>query len=160
VRWFTGGPTARAVLGVARALADPACGTLAAHEAAAYVIAALDRTCAEAPQSPAWLARAEAWLKARVEQGDGAVRVRDAAGVAGVHPVHLARVFRAHHQCTVVAWLRRLRTQLAAERLAQRTTMVDVAAEAGFADQSHMNRAFHAETGLRPREFRDMTSAW
>jgi hypothetical protein len=79
------------------ALADPARGTLAAHEAAANVIAALDRTRPDDLQSPAWLARAEAWLKARVEQGDGVVRVRDAAGIAGVHPVHLARVFRAHH---------------------------------------------------------------
>jgi len=161
VRWFTGGPAARAMLGVARALADPAAGPVAArHEAVAVIEAIESGSAAEAPRPPAWLAHAEAWLRARVEAGEGAVRVREAARVAGVHPVHLARVFRSHRGCTVVAWLRRLRTQLAAERLAQRGALVEVAAESGFADQSHMNRAFHAETGLRPCEYRDLCAAW
>jgi AraC family transcriptional regulator len=148
-------------LGVARALADPAAGRVAARHAAVAAIEVIESASAPAIRPPpAWLTLAESWLRARLESDESVVRVSDMAHAAGVHPVHLARVFRAHRGCTVVGWLRRLRTQIAAERLVQRTALAEVAAESGFADQSHMNRAFHAETGLRPREFRELCAAW
>jgi AraC family transcriptional regulator len=83
------------------------------------------------------------------------LRVSDLAGVAGVHPVHLSRAFRAEYGLAVSAYLRALRVDWAAHRL--RTTdesIAQVADDAGFADQSHLTRAMRARYGMTPMEWR------
>ncbi|HEX5182406.1 MAG TPA: helix-turn-helix domain-containing protein [Allosphingosinicella sp.] len=80
------------------------------------------------------------------------------AGIArgiGVHPVHLARVFRRAWGCAPAELLRWRRTERAAALLADsRLAAADIAAAVGFADQSHMNRAFKACYGAAPGAWR------
>jgi AraC family transcriptional regulator len=103
------------------------------------------------------------WLSAVVEQlhaeTDGVVSVADLAAAANVHPAHLARVFRRHYGVSIGTYLRRLRLDRAAARLAGSDAPVArIAAEHGFADQSHFTRAFRCHTGVTPARYRRLTS--
>jgi AraC family transcriptional regulator len=81
--------------------------------------------------------------------------VRETALAVGVHPVHLARVFRRHLGCSVAGYVRRLRLERAATLLSlERSPISAVAHSCGFADQSHLTRALRRETGLTPATFR------
>ncbi len=72
----------------------------------------------------------------------------------GAHPVLLARAFRRCHRMTVGQYVRRLRVEYAMNALAGRDSLSDIAADAGFSDQSHLGRVFKAATGMTPRQFR------
>lgn len=81
--------------------------------------------------------------------------VEQIANVVGVHPVHLARVFRRHHGCSIGEYVRNWRVELASRQLATSTIAIaEVAADSGFADQSHLCRTFKAVSNLTPTEFR------
>jgi AraC family transcriptional regulator len=72
-----------------------------------------------------------------------------------VHPVYLARSFRERYGVSVGEYVRRLRLDWAAAQLsATETPVATVAAEAGFADQSHFTRAFKRHMGLTPGRYR------
>ena len=74
---------------------------------------------------------------------------------AGVHPVYFARAFRAQTGLPVGAYLRKLRVDRAAERLASTNFRIaDIALETGFSDQSHLTRVFRALTGMTPATYR------
>ena len=74
---------------------------------------------------------------------------------AGVHPVHLARVFRRLTQQTPGEWLQRRRIRSACEKLLDPDQgIAAIAAECGFADQSHMTRSFKRYTAMTPAQFR------
>jgi AraC family transcriptional regulator len=72
----------------------------------------------------------------------------------GAHPVHLARAFRRCHRMTVGQYVRKLRVDFAMNALAGEDSLSDIAAQAGFSDQSHLGRVFRAATGMTPRQFR------
>lgn len=75
--------------------------------------------------------------------------------VAGVHPVCLARHFRKVHRCTVGEYVRALRIEHALTDLARsRKPIAEIAAEHGFADQSHLTRQVRLATGMTPRKWR------
>jgi AraC family transcriptional regulator len=79
----------------------------------------------------------------------------EVAAAAGVHPVHLARVFRKQFGMTVGEYQRRLRLAWAGKELLRGDTdLATLALEAGFADQSHFTRAFRWMTGMTPGELR------
>jgi AraC family transcriptional regulator len=80
--------------------------------------------------------------------------VSSVASVAGVHPTHLRKLFRAHAGCSPVQWLRARRIEEAKKRLASAATIADVALALGFYDQSHFTNAFRREVGSTPAEFR------
>lgn len=139
---------------IAHELAAPdALSTTAVHGLGLELLAAtsrLDQPRSAAP--PAWLADVEALLHDRFREGVG---LTDAAAVAGVHPVHLARVFRRHHHDSVGGFVRRLRLEWAVRQLATTDIpLVDVARRAGYADQSHLTRAVTAHLGVPPGRFR------
>ena len=119
------------------------------------MLATTVRCCAASkrePGVPGWLRRVEEML---CDRGLTPLRSRDLALAAGVHPVHLARVFRARHGISPGEYLRRRRLEWAAQRLAESTVPIaDIALEAGFADQSHLTRSFHRWTGLTPFQYR------
>jgi AraC family transcriptional regulator len=101
---------------------------------------------------PRWLVQAEELLEAAV--GEPLTLGRVAAEV-GVHPVHLAAIFRQFHGCSVGEYLRRRRLHHARRRLADsELPLARIAAEAGFADQSHLTRAFKRFTGMTPGRYR------
>ncbi len=77
------------------------------------------------------------------------------ARTVGVHPVHLARAFRKRYGRSVGEYVRQLRVESACERLsASDAPLGEVAAETGFADQSHFTRTFKRYTGRTPGEYR------
>ena len=74
---------------------------------------------------------------------------------AGIHPVHLASVFRRFHGQTIGEYTQRLRVSHASRLLIEtRRELVEIAYESGFSDQSHFNRLFKRHTGMTPAEFR------
>jgi AraC family transcriptional regulator len=104
------------------------------------------------PAEPSWLARVEELLHARFRER---LRLGEIARTVGIHPVHLARVFRAHRRLSVGGYLRGLRLDWAAEQLAATDeTISAIALAAEFADQSHFTRAFKRHSGQTPAQFR------
>lgn len=101
---------------------------------------------------PPWLRRALDWL----ESPDGATGVRPLAATLGLHPVYLARAFRRHVGCSPSEYQRRARLAHAAARLTSDAPASRVAAEAGFADQSHFHRSFDRAVGLAPGRWRTL----
>jgi AraC family transcriptional regulator len=67
----------------------------------------------------------------------------------------LCMAFRRQHACTIGEYQRELRLQYALTKL-QLTdcSLIDIAFESGFFDQSHFSRAVKSRTGLTPREVR------
>jgi AraC family transcriptional regulator len=104
---------------------------------------------------PSWLRRAQALLH---DSFRSPLRVHLIAREIGVHPVHLTRVFRRHHGCTVSEYLRTLRLAEAGRLiLRQGHTIAEAAHEAGFADQAHLCRCFSERFGFSPKAFRSAT---
>lgn len=101
---------------------------------------------------PRWLGRVEELLRARYREQ---VSLNDLAALAGVHPVHVSRVFRRHHDGgSIREFVHRLRVLEACGRIEAGESLASVAAESGFCDQSHMTRVFLAVTGMTPSRFR------
>lgn len=73
---------------------------------------------------------------------------------AGLTPFHLIRVFRRETGLTPHAWVVDRRIQVAAQLLRRGIAPSEVALDCGFADQSHLTRAFKARLGVTPGRFR------
>jgi len=102
--------------------------------------------------APAWLRRAREMMHAHFLEPLGAAAI---AREAGVHPVHLARVFRRHTGVSLGTYMRELRLERAAARLADSEDPIsDIALECGFTDQAHFTRAFRSRTGTTPNRYR------
>ena len=102
--------------------------------------------------SPRWLGEARALLHDRYREQ---LRVADLADTVGVHPVHLARVFRLKYGTPVGTYARGLRLTWAAGRLTDSDDRIaQIALDAGFYDQSHFTRTFKRHFGLTPLAYR------
>jgi AraC family transcriptional regulator len=105
---------------------------------------------------PRWLAVAVEYLHDNV---CGGISVGEIGARIGVHPIHLARVFRRFYGCTPGDYLRDLRIRRSQALLSQtRRTLFEVACATGFADQSHFTKQFSAALGIPPGEYRRLTS--
>jgi AraC family transcriptional regulator len=77
------------------------------------------------------------------------------AGIAGVHPVHLARAFRKRYGSSVGEYVRTIRVQAACHELKNTgRPIVEIAAATGFSDQSHLSRTLRKFTGVSPLGWR------
>jgi AraC family transcriptional regulator len=102
--------------------------------------------------APHWLRTAEVMIREPPEDGVSLLKV---ATAVGVHPSHLARMFRKFYGCTIGEYLRRARLERAAQELADKhKSLAEVALAAGFYDQSHLTRAFKSGFGLTPAKYR------
>jgi AraC family transcriptional regulator len=102
--------------------------------------------------APRWFLRVKERLH---EDFREPLRMRDLARDAGVHPVHLARVFRKLEHRTPGDYQQRLQVRAACELLRNpEWPLAVIAAECGFADQSHFTRVFHRMAGTTPARFR------
>jgi AraC family transcriptional regulator len=108
-------------------------------------------------QTPWWLGRA---LELLHESFRNALTLNGIAEQVGVHPIHLSRVFRERHGCTMAEYINRLRVQSVCRALeAGWADLASLAAECGFADQSHMGRVVKQYTGQTPGQFRSFIHA-
>lgn len=102
--------------------------------------------------TPPWLLRAQELLHDRATTP---VNMGDIAAQCGVHPAHLAREFRRSFRISIGNYARALRVDWAARQLAGTTKPIAViAAEGGFADQSHLTRLLKRSVGLTPERYR------
>jgi AraC family transcriptional regulator len=102
---------------------------------------------------PGWLSEARDLLHERYAES---LRLADVATAVGVEPDRLARQFhRAYHE-PMASYVRRLRVRAAAQLLVEdrETTIAAIAAEVGFADQSHLTRSFVRTMGTTPARYR------
>ena len=82
-------------------------------------------------------------------------RLAEVARIAGVHPMHLAKLFRRRFGCSMGEYLRRRRVAWACSQLAHgKDTITTIAQNAGFADHAHFTRTFVRITGCTPRTYR------
>jgi AraC-like DNA-binding protein len=146
-RWFESAMLARAVL---------AClgGKQHGKESAEFVLwdalaSALDKhPCQNTAPPRVWFRRVLDRLECAVSEP---VSVSGIARDVDIHPVHLARVFRARFGRTIAQHVRERRV-LAAWRAMEADTapLAAISARFGFADQAHMTRAFSKVLGLAP----------
>ena len=89
-----------------------------------------------------------------IERARGNVRIEDLARHAGLSLRHLQRRFRVATGVSpkTLCRLVRLQTVLALARNPG-TTLGRVAAQAGYADQSHLTREFNELAGISPRQY-------
>lgn len=86
---------------------------------------------------------------------DEPLRVATLAREVGVHPVHLARVFRRRYRGTLGDYVRWLRLGRSLERMRRNdASLADIALETGFFDQAHFSRAFRSGLGRSPAAYR------
>ena len=86
---------------------------------------------------------------------DADLSVADLAAEAGVHPVHLARVFKRYLLCSPGEHLRGRRLERAAGMLGEsHASLADVAHASGYADQAHLSRAFRSAFHSTPSKWR------
>lgn len=103
-------------------------------------------------RAPRWLTEARDLLHGRFNDPLNLVEI---ASEVGVHPTHLARSFKKHFRSTVGEYLRRIRLDWAMRQLSESDdSIAEIAAAAGFYDQSHFSHLFKQHTGFSPAEFR------
>jgi AraC family transcriptional regulator len=91
-----------------------------------------------------------------LENLDGSPRLEQMAAVARLSPSHFARQFKATtglapHQYVIARRLERAQHLLKSD---DEVGLAEVAARAGFADQSHLSFHFKRIVGVTPKQFR------
>jgi len=84
------------------------------------------------------------------ENADRDLSIGELARDAGVSRVYLSRAFAQHFGVPPHLYLNAVRLAKARALLLHGTALAQVAAEVGFADQSHFTRRFKGATGLSP----------
>ncbi|MEX3636380.1 AraC family ligand binding domain-containing protein [Paraburkholderia sp. BR14320] len=90
------------------------------------------------------------------EQMDGNLGLDELAELAGIDRFRLTRLFQRAFGTSPHAYLVRLRLRAARRLLAAGRTPAQVAAEVGFADQSHLGRWFRRAYRMTPAAYRQM----
>ncbi len=151
VRDLSGGPAVWAMLRLLDAVRLQQRDALECEDMVSEVLDDLIGKPSPVAGRPRWLARVEDKLRASYREQ---VSLHQLATLAGVHPVHVSRVFRRHHGDSVRAFVHRLRVLHACRLITADEPLASAAAESGFCDQSHMTRVFLAITGMTPSSFR------
>ncbi len=79
------------------------------------------------------------------------------AAVLGIHPVHLSRYFPKYFGCSLGEYIRKIKVQKSLGLLSNpKNSLVEIALETGFSDQSHFNRCFKENIGITPSSYRKL----
>jgi AraC family transcriptional regulator len=149
---LTGGPLVWAVLRLYDGLGRTSHDAVEREEPVTELVDTLLGQPEVAAARPRWLGRVEEALRAEYREG---VSLEALAGVAGVHPIHLARVFRRQHGVPIRTFVHRLRVLHACRLMAEGpVNLSEAALDSGFCDQSHMNRVFTSVVGMTPAAVR------
>jgi AraC-like DNA-binding protein len=81
------------------------------------------------------------------------IKIEDLAGIAQLSRFHLMRTFRQNVGLSPYAYLTQIRIEAAKKLLGEGTSIVDVAGDIGFTDQSHFTRHFKRITGVTPGQY-------
>ena len=101
-----------------------------------------------------WLTRARDLL----HDEPGPQSLSELARRIGLHPIYVARAFRARFGCAVGEYVRCLRAERARRLLHHtRLSLCEIAAQAGYSDQSHMTRDFRRAFEQSPAAYRRLT---
>jgi len=152
VRDLRGGPTVWAMLRLLDAVRREPPEALLREEPVGEILDELLGRPQPSARRPRWLAGVEERLQAeyRLPASLGALSTS-----AGVHPVHLSRVFRRHHGCSIRAFVHQLRVLHACRLITgDHCSLAEAALESGFCDQSHMTRVFVDVAGMTPSAYR------
>lgn len=103
-------------------------------------------------KAPHWLIKVRDLIHADYASN---LMINNLAMEANIHPVHLSRTFRRHYCCTIAEYIRRLRVEAACHALTSSDqTLAEIAAAAGFSDQSHFSNVFKRLMNATPAEYR------
>ncbi|MBR1121505.1 helix-turn-helix transcriptional regulator [Bradyrhizobium lablabi] len=80
------------------------------------------------------------------------IEVNDLASLAGQSPFHFTRVFARSIGVTPYRYVVHLRLRAAIERIQRGMSLAEVAADTGFADQSHLSRWIRRVHGVTPSQ--------
>ena len=86
------------------------------------------------------------------------IRLKDLASLAGLSEFHFHRMFRQSRGMPPHRWVMLWRV-MRAKVLLPNMSAAQVAAECGFASQSHLSRSFKAQMGLTPGQYRRKISS-
>jgi len=99
-----------------------------------------------------WLFRTKELIHERYDENLSLGRI---AAIVGIHPAHLARRFRMEFGLTIGQYIRKLRVQQAIRELTfTDKSVMQIALDAGFYDQSHFTHNFKKQTGETPAALR------
>lgn len=83
------------------------------------------------------------------------IRVADVAGVVGIAPAHLQRVFKQAMGMTIVEYINRLRIEQSKRLLIYTDdSVLDIAMASGFNSRQHFFRVFNTIEGISPQQYR------
>lgn len=132
---------------------DPASKVLTDDLTTEFLAQISRRLIGKTASPPPWLER----TRNLIHDTAGSASVEALAREAGVHRVHLARTFRDHYGVAVTRYARSVRVQSALSLLTStHLPLSRLAAESGYADQSHLTREVRAATGATPGAIRSM----
>ncbi|MFZ6050121.1 AraC family ligand binding domain-containing protein [Pseudomonas sp. CR3202] len=106
----------------------------------------------EAGKEPRAVAQAREILSARLAEPPS---LEELAAMVKLSPFHFARTFRRATGMPPHAWLKQQRLDQARALLKAGCAPASVAAQLGFADQSHLTRQFKQAYGVGPGEYRN-----
>ena len=132
---------------------DPASRILANDLETEFLAQVSRRLNGKPGHPPPWLER----IREIIHDNGGVTSVDTLARYAGIHRVHLARTFSDHYGVSVTRYSRSVRARSALLLLASSGHKLSrIAAESGYADQSHLTREIRAITGTTPAALRSM----
>ena len=114
------------------------------------------RSCTAMPEQAAKpLQRAHDYLIDKLSEN---ISLEELSCVAGFSAYHLLRMFREHFGLPPHAFQRQQRIHRGKQMLAEGRTIVDVALDLGFSDQSHFSNTFKSLVGATPRQYQKARS--
>lgn len=130
---------------------------LKADEAFAVMVGHLSRGAPvlKGGLSPHQLRRVDDWVRAHM---DAVIHLEDLAALTGLSVFHFHRMFKLARGMAPSEWVMMQRINLARQLLRAGETAAGVSAACGFANQSHMTRAFRKQTGMTPGRFRELAA--
>ncbi|MCQ2413701.1 MAG: AraC family transcriptional regulator [Clostridia bacterium] len=90
------------------------------------------------------------------EYANGAISIADLAAMSGVSEVYFRSIFLSTYGISPLKYINRLRFMRAKELLrSDFYSIAEIASLSGFSDEIYFSRAFKAETGVSPTEYRN-----
>ena len=136
-------------------LTDTSAERLAVEETLLATLARLLHRHGASPRGAFGLSPAIAAARRRLDEAPHLpASLAELAALAGCSRFQLLRGFARECGATPHAYLLQRRVRLARARLAAGASPAEAALAAGFADQSHLTRAFRRQLGLTPARYR------